>query len=116
MNLTRGQLIGGAYGFRVAQPGGKPIDVNCVTGVVNMTGGSIRNTGNWESRSTMHGLIVGAGTVANLTVPGFFRGTLNLAGGAVTNDAGAHYTGVGLGVGFGVGLAVGAGVRFASSV
>ena len=98
VNLTRGQLIGGAYGFRVAQPGGKPTDVNCVTGVVNMTGGSIRNTGNWESRSTMHGLIVGAGTVADLTVPGFFRGTLNLAGGAVTNDAGAHYTGVGLGV------------------
>ena len=96
VNLTRGQIVGGSYGFRVAQPGGNPTDYGCVTGVVNMTGGSIRNVSIWTSASAVHGLIVGAGTVANLEAPGFFRGTLNLSGGAVTNSS--CYTGVGLGL------------------
>ena len=96
VNLTRGQIVGGSYGFRVAQPGGNPTDYGCVTGVVNMTGGSIRNVSCWLSASAVHGLIVGAGTVANLEAPGFFRGTLNLSGGAVTNSS--CYAGVGLGL------------------
>ena len=96
VNLTRGQIVGGSYGFRVAQSGGNPTDYGCVTGVVNMTGGSIRSVNVWLSSSAVHGLIVGAGTVANLEAPGFFRGTLNLSGGAVTNSS--CYTGVGLGL------------------
>ena len=96
LNLTRGQIVGGSYGFRVAQPGGNPTDYGCVTGVVNMTGGSIRNVNCWLSASAVHGLIVGAGTVANLEAPSYFRGTLNLSGGAVTNSS--CYTGVGLGL------------------
>ena len=96
VNLTRGQIVAGSYGFRVAQPGGNPTADGCVTGVVNMTGGSIRNVSCRLSASAVHGLIVGAGTVANLEAPGFFRGTLNLSGGAVTNSS--CYTGVGLGL------------------
>ena len=96
LNLTRGQIVAGSYGFRVAQPGGNATDYGCVTGVVNMTDGSIRNVNCWLSASAVHGLVVGAGTVANLDAPGFFRGTLNLSGGAVTNES--CYTGVGLGL------------------
>ena len=96
LNLTRGQIVAGSYGFRVAQPGGNPTADGCVTGVVNMTGGSIRNVSCWLSASAVHGLIVGAGTVANLEAPSYFRGTLNLSGGAVTNSS--CYTGVGLGL------------------
>ena len=96
LNITRGQIVGGSYGFRVAQPGANTTDFAAATGVVNVAGGSIRNENVWVSASTVHGLIVGAGTVANLEKPSFFRGTLNLSGGAVTNNS--CYTGVGLGL------------------
>ena len=98
LNLTRGQMVSGAYGFRVAQSGAKPSDDPCcVTGVVNMTGGSILNESGWSNAGTVHGLTIGAGTVVKLdaAAPSFFRGTLNLADGAVTNNA--QYAGIGLG-------------------
>ena len=98
LNLTRGQIYGGGFGLRVGQcSGGRPVEACCVTGVVNMTGGSLMNGNANNYPDTMHGLVVGAGTLVNLSLPslGFYRGTINLAGGAVTNIA--HYTGLGLG-------------------
>ena len=96
VNLTRGQIRGGGYGFRVAQSGIQPVEGNVVTGVVNITGGSVLNSGSWTGVDCVQGLIVGAGTVTSLTNPGFYRGTIKLSGGAVTNTS--CYTGVGVGV------------------
>ena len=96
VNLTRGQIRGGGYGFRVAQSGIQPVEGNVVTGVVNITGGSVLNSGSWTSADSVQGLIVGAGAVTSLTIPGFYRGTIRLSGGAVTNTS--CYTGVGVGV------------------
>ena len=98
LNVTRGQIVGGGFGLRVAQCGGAiPQDAGCVTGVVNVTGGSLLNDNETNNAETMQGLVVGAGTVVNQTLPdlGCFRGTINLAGGAVTNKT--AYTGLGLG-------------------
>ncbi len=96
INLTRGQIRGGGYGFRVAQSSITPMDGNCVTGVVNITGGSVLNSNAWTGYESVQGLIVGAGTVSSLTDPGFYRATVKLSGGAVTNES--CYTGVGLGL------------------
>ena len=98
LNLTRGQIYGGGFGLRVGQcSGGRPVEPCCVTGVVNMTGGSLMNGNAYNYPDTMHGLVGGAGTLVNLSLPslGLYRGTINLASGAVTNIA--HYTGLGLG-------------------
>ncbi len=96
LNITAGQMVGGAYGFRVAQPTGTGSAGACVTGVVNIAGGSILTKSPWMPADSVHGLIVGAGTVVNLSDPGFFRGTINVSGGALTN--GVQYLGVGIGV------------------
>lgn len=96
LNVSNGQAIGGSCGLRVAQCGMTPTDNCCVTGVVNVTGGSVINTGCYNNNDTFHGLIVGAGAVVNLESPGFFRGTLTISGGAVTNVS--HYFGVGIGM------------------
>ena len=44
---------------------------------------------------TFQGLIIGAGTCVNLANPGFYRGTINLYNGAVTNTS--EYFGIGIG-------------------
>ena len=98
LNVTRGQIEGGGFGLRVGQCGGaQPTTPCCVTGIVNITGGSLVNANAYNNPDSMHGLVVGAGTVVNLGLAslGYYRGTINLMGGAVTNNA--HYTGFGLG-------------------
>ena len=95
VNVTRGQIVGASYGFRVAQGGANPVAGNCVTGVVNITGGSVLSKNVWVDKNCVQGLIVGSGTSVTLDNPGFYRATLRLAGGAVTNES--CYAGVGLG-------------------
>ena len=95
LNISRGQVIGGSTGARIAQGGYSADAGNYPTGVVNITGGSLRNMSASNNADTFQGLIVGAGASVDLSNPGFYRGTLNLYGGAVTNSS--EYFGIGIG-------------------
>ena len=97
LNISGGQVIGGKEGPRVAQGTTNPdSNAGCFpTGVVNITGGSLRNANGSNNESTFHGLIIGAGSCVKLSNPGFYRGTINLYNGAVTNSS--EYFGIGIG-------------------
>ncbi len=95
LNISRGQVVGGEAGARVGQ-GASNVNSGCFpTGVVNITGGSLRNGKSSNNDKTFQGLIIGAGTCVNLANPGFYRGTINLYNGAVTNTS--EYFGIGIG-------------------
>ena len=101
LNISRGQIIGGYNGFRVAQNYANPSADACVTGVVNVIGGSVRNIDTENDSSTFQGLIIGSGGCVKIANPGYFWGTLNLYdGGAVTNSS--EYFGIGIGYAEGV--------------
>ena len=95
LNIFRGQVIGGSTGARVGQGTFEPDAGNYPTGVVNVIGGSLRNMSVKNGADTFQGLIVGAGNCVVLSNPGFYRGTLNVYGGAVTNSS--EYFGIGIG-------------------
>ena len=95
LNISKGQVVGGEAGARVGQ-GSASVNSGCFpTGVVNITGGSLRNQKSNNNNNTFQGLIIGAGTCVNLANPGFYRGTINLYNGAVTNSS--EYFGIGIG-------------------
>ena len=95
LNISRGQVVGGEAGARVGQ-GASNVNSGCFpTGVVNITGGSLLNGKSNNNDKTFQGLIIGAGTCVNLANPGFYRGTVNLYNGAVTNTS--EYFGIGIG-------------------
>ncbi|MBQ7190780.1 MAG: hypothetical protein IJR99_15325 [Kiritimatiellae bacterium] len=97
LNICKGQISSGHEGLRVAQ-GSSDNNANAgcfPTGVVNITGGSLRNANGNNISSTFHGLIIGAGSCVKLSNPGFYRGTVNLYNGAVTNSS--EYFGIGIG-------------------
>ena len=95
LNISKGQAIGGEAGARVGQ-GASTVNSGCFpTGVVNITGGSLLNMKCSNNDTTFYGLIIGAGSCVNLENPGFYRGTINLYNGAVTNSS--EYFGIGIG-------------------
>ena len=97
LNVTRGRVQGGGYGLRIGQGSASYFTGDCPTGVVNVAGGCIATFSGWNSDRLFNGLVVGAGNCVDLSDPGFYRGTLNVSAGAVTNAGSALYFGVGIG-------------------
>ena len=97
-NITDGQVLAGRNGMRIGACATYGTEYECATGVVSVAGGSIFGESNIDNNeNTFYGLVVGAGNYVKLDKPGFFKGTLMVSDGSVTNAGNKSYFGVGIG-------------------